>query len=242
MPGKFCLCLFSIWVVAVCGYSFNYLPYYQTDLLGAGHYKIEMGGVYSSSAAGSSTLFFLKPQIGITDHLSVALTVPLGVTSGAGGGSGIGDVGISAKYLVSPQKHSTKITLQGGFIMPTGNVAKRLGNGKLEGYLGVGIKQPLANGKFNLYTDAGFFRGGNTLSAASLNGNSPFGGYYSVGMDYALTDYVKVFGGVSGTTLPKAYGGTNIYYDLGAVFKISDKITIPIMISNLPFSYPFSDY
>ena len=242
MLRKLCLCLFSIWLVAVSAHSFDYLPYYQTDMLKAGHYKLEMGGIYSSGSAGSSTMFFLKPQIGITDHLTVALTMPFGVTKGSGGGSGIGDVGISAKYLLSPQKHSTKMALQGGFTVPTGDVSKRLGNGKMEGYLGLGIKQPLAGGRFNIYTNLGFFRGGQTITAESLNGSSPFGGYYSVGMDYALSNYAKVFGGISGTTLPKAYGGTDIYYNFGAVFKIGDKVTIPIMISNQPWGYPLIEY
>lgn len=222
--------------MSVSTFAFNYSLIDDGDMLKKGSYDISFGGVFSRTSSGSSTYFYTKPQIGITDDFNISLAIPFGTVSGAGGGSGLGDISVSAKYLLTDkEKQSFRMAIIGSVKLPTGDEKKYLGTGGTDFKVGLVFGKDFFGDRLTLNTTVGLYRSGGYYSGDTFvrddSMDDGLGLFYGVSGKFALHDRANIFGGISGTTLPNAYGD-KLYYHLGAEFKLSEKSSIMIMMSN----------
>jgi len=222
--------------ISISAFAFNYSLIDDTDMLKQGSYNISFGGVFSKTTIGSSAFFYTNPQIGITDNFNVSLSIPVGTVSGNGGGSGLGDISISAKYLVTDKEYKPfRMAIIGVVKLPTGDEEKYLGTGGTDFKVGVVVGKDFfderltLNTSFGVYRSGGFYPGGIFEREDSVN--KGLGIFYGVSGNYALNNWTNIFGGISGTTTPNAYGD-KFFYNFGAEFKLSKKASIMFMMSN----------
>lgn len=231
---KIAISLFLL--ISSSSFTFNYSLIDDTDMLKQGSYDISFGGVFSKSSIGSSSFFYTNPRIGITDDFNISLNIPFGTVSSNGGGSGLGDISISGKYLLTDREYEPfHMAVIGAVKFATGDDKKHLGTGNTDFKVGLAFGKNFFNDRLTLNTNVGLYRSGGFYSNGIYrrvdNVDDGLGLFYGVNGNLHLNNWSSIFGGISGTTIPNAYGD-KLYYHLGAEFKLSEKASLMVMMSN----------
>jgi hypothetical protein len=210
-------------VLLWCGPVFGAHPMITDDsgTQGAGKFQIELNGEYAKDSSDSTTEIAVAVAGGVRDNLDIVLAVPYQFLrfnddeSNRITEDGISDIAIELKWRFY-ENEDVSLALKPGIIIPSGDDAKGLGDGKAS--YGLVLITTKEIDPATLHFNLGFNKNRKELRDIW---------HYSFAAEYELMENILLVGNIGGETNPDKESDTHPAFILGGlIYSVNENFNV----------------